>query len=267
MLINHLDGDNFTPSRHTLADLKPEAEKILRTLLASGKPFDTGMNGAEDVPYAMFGIRSDGVELIVTVSCDDGKDEWDKMNEAIETSGYCPENFTQEEIRQMVWEADSYPTTDVCRSRHFVLPVLYDDVLGEIFALKYVVEHEVESNFNAICAIVRRKAKEKQLTSLGEATLHTEVMRIVWRDMPSDDCGAGAGGEDYSLLYLITWPETVLFENIITLVYRLKDQYFEEEGEDADSLGVDSYIIQKMKEIYPNVEIRVSDDGFTVEID
>ena len=103
----------------------------------------------------------------------------------------------------------------------------------------------------------------------------TKVMRIVWVGMDADDCGAGAPGEDYSLMYNVTYDgdDWYIVEKMIRDIakeFTTKD----EDGEipcevlyGGDRLAADEYIKSRMAELMPDVNIDLGHpEGFTVEI-
>ena len=102
-----------------------------------------------------------------------------------------------------------------------------------------------------------------------------KVMRIVWVGMDASDCGAGAPGEDYQLLYNVTYDgdDWYIVERMIRDIAR-EFTTEDENGETpyevlcgGDRLEADDYIKQRMAELMPDVIIDLCEpEGFTVEI-
>lgn len=106
-----------------------------------------------------------------------------------------------------------------------------------------------------------------------------QIMRIKWNGMDADDCGAGAPGEDYQLLYNVTYNGCTIHEwnRMIGDIQKIAKEFQtkNEDGEtpcdfiyDGDRLCADEYIIGRMSELWPDVEIDyMHPEGFTIEID
>ena len=77
----------------------------------------------------------------------------------------------------------------------------------------------------------------------------TKYLRLKWKDMDDSHCGMGAPDEDYSLLYLITYPDSNRSaEQMLRLkIPALIKEYFDNDP-DADRLAVDDYIIQHIND-------------------
>lgn len=77
----------------------------------------------------------------------------------------------------------------------------------------------------------------------------TKYLRLKWNEMPAGSCGMGAPGEDYSLLYVITYPDSNRSaEQMLRLkIPALIKEYFDNDP-DADRLAVDDYIIQHIND-------------------
>ena len=107
----------------------------------------------------------------------------------------------------------------------------------------------------------------------------TQLMRIKWIDMDADGCGCGAPGEDYQLLYKVTFNKctTLEWNRMVNDIERIAQEFTEEDNETeqspcdilygGDRLSADDYIVARMAELWPDVKIEFcSTDTFTVEI-
>lgn len=106
-----------------------------------------------------------------------------------------------------------------------------------------------------------------------------QIMRIKWNGMDAANCGVGAPGEDYQLLYNVTYNGCTVDEwwRMIDDLQKIAKEFTTEndDGEtpcellyDGDRLSADDYIIDRMSELWPDVEIDyMHPEGFTIEID
>ena len=82
-------------------------------------------------------------------------------------------------------------------------------------------------------------------------------IRIKWNEMTSDNSGAGAPDEDYSLIYEVSFGEwRTNWATVRQDIRRLAHQYFADDP-DAGRLGVDDYIISHLAE--DNILMRMVD--------
>lgn len=107
----------------------------------------------------------------------------------------------------------------------------------------------------------------------------TQIMTIVWNGMDADNCGAGAPGEDYRLVYNVTSDAVgaAAWDKIITTIRKVAAEFTTEDDEtdspcdllyDGDRLSADAYIVERMAELMPDVTISLREpEGFTVEIE
>ena len=106
-----------------------------------------------------------------------------------------------------------------------------------------------------------------------------QIMRIKWNGMDACCCGVGAPGEDYQLLYNVTYNGCTIHEwnRMIGDIQKIAKEFqtANDEGDapcdliyEGDRLCVDEYIIDRMSELWPDVEIDYkATGGFTIEID
>ena len=86
-------------------------------------------------------------------------------------------------------------------------------------------------------------------------TVH--YIRLKWDEMDSDNSGAGAPDESYSLIYEVSFREwRTNWATVRQDIRRLVTQYFADDP-DADRLGVDDYIIRHLAD--NNIMMRMVD--------
>lgn len=106
-----------------------------------------------------------------------------------------------------------------------------------------------------------------------------QTMRIKWNGMDACCCGVGAPGEDYQLLYDVTYDGCTVKEwyRMIDDIQKIAKEFQTDNGDgktpcqllyDDDRLSADDYIIGRMSELWPDVKIDYkATGGFTIEIE
>jgi len=94
----------------------------------------------------------------------------------------------------------------------------------------------------------------------------TKFIRLKWNEMPGESCGMGTYDEDYSLLYMVIFPEgnRSAWPMLKMKIEELVKRYFEEDP-DADRLAVDDYIIEHINDGGYGITMLMV-DAITIEI-
>lgn len=148
-----------------LTDLYEDAESILRGVIDSKAPFETGWIGCrKEIRYMNIQRDEDGIHIFVSAHMDDLTDSndliydalWEVMHEEIDL-----DDDIIDEIREC---ADFWGVTDqTVTESHLDSDASFDEVLLEIADLESEAETDNERMFKLLCRIVKEVLEEKDI--------------------------------------------------------------------------------------------------------
>ena len=151
-------------TRYGLTDLYPEAERKLRELLDSGKPFRTGWTSYTK-EFVGFQISSNGATEVIVAASDDGIDEGTELvGDAIDSLGIDYDFFSREEMEEIynLVVLDGGYELEVAESSETLLyPATYEQIMDTLEKLGEENRKSLDETYEFLKGTVKQFAEAK----------------------------------------------------------------------------------------------------------